>query len=166
MKKVIFFLMLAFIFIGFVMISLLKSGVSLQERRMIKWSAVQSAEEAGAVVARHTYPLLSENSDIYIQGSSSISELFKSSFEKTVSSEGLKIKVHTNHIPRGYNGLVLSLMDLGDEYDSSRCTKENKTECLKIKSLKGYNKKVRSSGQLWIQMWRTSEKKLILFIKK
>lgn len=133
---------------------------------MIKWSKVQSSQEAGAVVLRHIYPLLSEKKEIFIQSSTEFSKGFNKSFVDVSQKEGLKAQIHTEVIPRGYQGLVLNILNLHGDANKELCLQGQKEECLKLKALRSYKKKERSSGGIWIQMWRAEEKKLILFIKK
>lgn len=164
MKKISILLILASLFIGFVMFHLLKEGVRLQERKMIKWSTIASVEDIGPIVAQHIYPMIKNETDFLITSESDEAQKFFASFQRTLSQEQVTTQVHLNNIPRGYMGYILKFEILKDEGNSSSCQQGDKLECLKGRAYREFRKKNRDETKLWIQMWRVSEKEMVLFI--
>ena len=163
MKKIILLIVFGCLFIGFVMFQLLKQGVSLQERKMIKWSTVPSAEEVGTIVALHIYPMLKEKGEFVVYGNSDKAEKFFKSFQAQALNEGIKAKLYFNTQFEKFDGYTLHWMELKDGGDEKSCQKGVRLECLKGRAFREFQKKSRDTNKMWIQMWRISEKEIVLF---
>ena len=65
-NKVTIFLLLACLFISFIMISFLFRGVIPKIPKMVKWSPVESPEKAGEKLVGFLFPLLKESERVNI----------------------------------------------------------------------------------------------------
>ena len=163
MKKIIFLLVAASLFIAFVMFHVMKNGVRIQEQLIIKWSSVESPEKAGAVVARHLYPLLEMEKDFFIEGSSDFAKKFHQAFAQTLTQEKVNTDLHQGHPSTPSEAVTLKIDALQSSMDKKSCQQGDRYSCLQIRALRKFNKKERDPQQLWIQMWRVSKNQIQLF---
>lgn len=169
MNKVNGAIAIAGLFISGVLVFLIFQGVHLKERRMIKWSAVESPQKAGEKVAQFLFPLFESKERVQLQGDSSFAQTFFS---------GLKIKALQNskHVmfedevskasnaSNASNAFLIQVVPL-QKSDQEACVQQDRQACLMFKVHKKFLKRPRDPQSFWINMYRLSENKALLFYK-
>ena len=164
MTKINWAIALAGIFITAVMIFLFFQGVHLKERRMIKWSTVESPRLAGEKVARFLFPISKEFGTISLRGDSSFAEQFFQGFK----AEGLKnfseAKFRLNPEDLTESGFSIQLQDINSDFVKG-CKAGDSSLCVSQKAKKKFHKKDRDAEALWINMYRLSKNKSLLLFQ-
>lgn len=165
MKKTTLGLILACLFITSVMIYLMISGVHLTERRMVKWSDVASAEEAGEKVGLFMYPVIGEFRHFLFLGEDTFTDDFFKGFKKVEEPRGRSVQLVLNERPLPEtNPFVLRIENIDQDFIES-CRKQIKWACVGIKAKKKLEKKPLSSKPIWISMYRLSNEEAVLYYR-
>lgn len=162
MKKINTLLVIAGLFVCFVMVYLMKTGVHLKERPMVKWSQVTSATEAGVKIARFMYPITQQFSEINILGESPFAESFRESFSKKAKENHSQIKVNSHKESK--NSFIVKVMNI-EEVDEQAPCQPMSDQCIAQKALKLYKKKKRKSEKTWVSMYRVGENQSLLLFR-
>ena len=162
MKKVNILLFAAALVIGLVMLRLVFSGVELRERKMVKWSSVASASEAGRKIARFMYPILNERQVVSIATNSDFSKNFFEAF----AARSVRDKVKAQVIPLSKDEpgeFQVRIQSLEKEKLEASCQLKDKVGCLGLKALNQFEKKERDKNKVWINMYQLNEDSAVLF---
>lgn len=160
MKKVNIAILLAGLFITVVLLYVMKEGVHLHERRIIKWSKVESAANAGERVAQFFYPIIEESRRVVLWGEGD----FYNSFSKAFKELSLKNSPQTQiskETGSKDDELVIHLIAI-DQDLVPQCRQGQRAFCVAIKASKKLKNKKRNPLDLWISMYLLGEKKAVL----
>ncbi len=166
MKKVVWALVLAGLIISGILVYLLVSGVRLQERRIVKWSSVETPQLAGHKISRFMFPVIQQKNRVVVTGDNSFSKSFYPEFKKESLKNDAKARVTFQ--AKSFDtikDLELGVMPLDETDYRDECRRGSQLSCLAQKALNQFNKKPRQSGLWWINMYRVSENKMVLFYK-
>lgn len=164
MKKMFLFLALCCLFISFVLIKVMKTGVRLPERPMVKWSQVESAEKLSHRLTLFLFPLLKESKKILVAGDSEFAnQLFHASerWLKKNNIETLLQKSLTQIVSK--DDFFIRILPLDKESFTGLCRDNINYGCTGLKALKKFNKKQRASDKIWVTMYRLADKEAVLF---
>ncbi len=162
MNRVMIGLAAACVFISGVMIFLIQQGVHLRERRMVKWSRVDSAEAAGKKISDFMYPILKQYDQVSIKGPGNFSHRFFNSYQREAKKN--QTSATLNFGSKNIGGFLIEIRSL-DLDDVAGCEKGDAVACIAVKAQGRLSKKKRDPG-LWINMYRTSETDSVLFFKE
>jgi hypothetical protein len=163
MSKVNILIILASLFITGVMIFLSVEGVHLKERRMVKWSAVDSVELAGVKIARFMFPLINDKKVLSFSGP----QPFTQDFFQGFSSQGHKNNPAARFVlgEQKESAFHIQIENLDQDFVEA-CRNGDRVSCIGVKAKNKFQKKERDTAKLWLNMYRVSEDEALLFFKK
>ena len=163
MKKVNVLIILAGLFISGVMIFLLMSGVKARQKKMVKWSAVETPEQAGQKIGRFFYPILKEHKSLIIEEGS----LFSQKFSQGFVAEAAIISPNTDVVfgadGSGDDHFFLMVRKPDKENCVKQCSNGQYEACVCVGSIKKFSKKNRDPSKYWINIIQLKQNKAILF---
>lgn len=163
MEKVKYLLIVAGLFICGVMVYLMISGVHLKERRMVKWSSVESVEKAGSKIAMFMFPVLSEFNKVVIEEGALFSKNFYRSFKKRASQDQESAVIELSEDIKSGNGFIIRIINLERDDLVQKCSQGSRSHCIGVKALRKFKKKERSQAPLWISMYRLTKSHAALY---
>lgn len=153
---------MACLFICGVMFYLMKSGVSLKERRMVKWSSVPTASHAGDKISQFMFPILNEYEGLYIQGDGPFVDEFVASFRQRSSMNKVKAEIVRIENPQHFKFLIV---EINPEVFKENCKRGENTFCIGLKSYSKFQKKERDPNKIWISAYRLRKDQAVMFYK-
>ena len=163
MEKVKYLLVAAGLFICGVMVYLMMSGVHLKERRMVKWSSVESPAKAGHKIAMFMFPILNEFSSVRIEESQPFTKTFHEAYLQRALADKVKAEISTGALEDQVQGFIIKVINLKTAKLKEQCRKAIRSHCIGIKALKKFHKKERDSSKLWVSMYRLTKNESVLF---
>lgn len=164
MTKVYWALFVAGLFISGVLLFVTIQGVSLKERRMIKWSAVDTAEQAGTKVARFLYPISKQFLEITVRGDSKFARVFFDALKEEGVENWRQSQFSLNPVKPSESGFLIDIHSIDFDY-ISLCRTGDNLSCTGAKALNNFLKKPRDSSSNWINMFRINNREAIYFLK-
>jgi hypothetical protein len=165
MNKVTALLIAAGLLITGIMVYLMMTGVSLKERRMVKWSAVASGAEAGPKIAQFFYPLLQERKQLVIVGEGPFANAFFHSFRSRVERDLPGVSVFTGSAEGSpaRDLLRMRFQALGAEILKQPCDSQHRDTCLAQRAWRKFQSKDRPESPFWISLYRTSQDHILFY---
>ena len=170
MNKIKYLILLAGLFICLVIFKVLREGVHLPERAMVKWSNVESPEEAGRHLFPYLFPILSKGNKVQLQGDTKFYNEFSVALLLEIKKRNLPTPIEmtkkAENEETDKDKFVIEIKELKSTYPET-CTEPTSAECLGKKALAKFKKvKDHKRPGFWISMYQTSEHHSVLFFKE
>lgn len=162
MGKVKYIIAAAGLFVCFVLFFVMKTGVHLQERRIIRWSDVSSPEAAGEKVAVFMYPIIKKFKNIRITGGDDFTHAFIDGYLKRAQLQNPDAFIGAKASQFTGNHFTIEVMNIADAHSDLVCQGEITSPCVAAKSKRLFEKKERDLSKPWISMYRMGEKSTLL----
>jgi len=163
------------LFIFGVLVKTIFQGVSLPERRMIKWSGVESIPYAVRRMMPYLYPILSNGQALTLTGESRFKNELYVALKKESELKGIKTQLEMpsesaiNLDQNKKKDLLnfkqqLRVITVPDVTHKEKCTQKIVWACVAEKAWQKLKEKKKSKHSLWISMYRLSKSEIVLLV--